>query len=148
VKPLVIRYHVRVPQYAQRTGRRLFFQPGFFEQGAGATFSTANRTYAIAFPFAWSEQDDITIDLPNGLELESPEVPTPIRSGAIASLDIRMGTTAEGRMLQYQRRFSFGGNGSLLFPAVQYGRLKELFDALDQRNASALTLRESSAPAR
>src|SRR6185436_17849734 len=32
-KPLTVRYHVRFPQYAQRTGTRLFFQPGFFQRG-------------------------------------------------------------------------------------------------------------------
>ena len=146
VKPLAIRYHIRVPQYAQRTGRRLFFQPGFFEHSAAATFSSGSRAHPISFPFAWSEQDDITIEFPNGFELETPEAPGNLASGDFANLEIRM--TTNGRSLHYERRFSFGANGSLLFPATQYGRLKGLFDAFDQRNAAALTLRESSAPAR
>lgn len=147
-KPMVLRYHIRVPQYAQRTGRRLFFQPGFFEQGASATFSSASRTYPVSFPFAWSEQDDVSIVLPNGFELESPEAPANLKSGDMASLEIKMATIADGRTLHYERRFSFGGNGALLFPATDYRRLKDLFDAFHQRNTSALTLREISAPAR
>jgi hypothetical protein len=148
VQPLAVRYHVRVPQYAQRTGRRLFFQPGFFEHSAAATFSSGSRTYPISFPFAWSEQDNVTIELPSGFELETPEAPANLRSGEFASLEIKMTTTAQGRALNYERRFSVGGNGALLIPATEYGKLKGLFDAFDQRNASALTLRESSAQAR
>ena len=49
IKPLVLRYHVKVPQYAQRTGRRLFFQPGFFEQGAPQTFSSATVSFRSIF---------------------------------------------------------------------------------------------------
>src|SRR5205823_4586991 len=30
VRPLVYLYHIRVPEYAQRTGKRLFLQPAFF----------------------------------------------------------------------------------------------------------------------
>jgi hypothetical protein len=146
VKPLSIRYHVKVPQYAQRTGKRLFFQPGFFEQGTGATFSSGSRTYDISFPFAWSEQDDVTIEFPSGFELETPEAPASLQAPNVASLAIKMAT--DGRVLRYERRFSFGGNGALVFPAAQYVHLKKLFDEFDLRNASALTLRESSAPAR
>src|SRR5260370_31525989 len=38
-RPLVFSYHVKVPGYAQRTGKRLFLQPGFFTHGAGPLFS-------------------------------------------------------------------------------------------------------------
>jgi len=32
VRPFRYKYHVRVPEYAQRTGKRLFLQPAFFEK--------------------------------------------------------------------------------------------------------------------
>lgn len=31
-KPFRYKYHVRIPEYAQRTGKRLFFQPGYFHK--------------------------------------------------------------------------------------------------------------------
>jgi hypothetical protein len=145
-KPIILRYHVRVPQYAQRTGRRLFFQPGFFEQGASAIFASATRTHAVSFPHAWSEQDDLTIEFPTGFELESPEAPANIGAGSAASLEVKMST--DGRALRYERKFSFGGRGALLFPVSQYKALKDLFDAFHQRSTLALTLRESSAAPR
>ena len=38
-RPFVYSFHVRVPGYAPRTGKRLFLQPSFFERGVGALFS-------------------------------------------------------------------------------------------------------------
>ena len=58
VKPFVYTYHVRVPGYAQRTGKRLFLQPGFFTHGTGPLFSTSDRKYPIYFHYPWSETDN------------------------------------------------------------------------------------------
>ena len=33
VKPFIYAFHVKVPGYAQRTGKRLFLQPAFFQRG-------------------------------------------------------------------------------------------------------------------
>lgn len=147
VKPLTVRYHVKVPQYGQRTGRRLFFQPGFFKQGEAQEFATTGRKYPIYFHYSWAEEDDITIEVPQGFELESPEIPGPVKAGEVASLEIKMSGTADFRTLHYQRKFSFGG-GRILFPAAQYPDLKQVFDAFYQRDTFALTLREASASAR
>jgi len=143
-----VRYHVRVPQYAQRTGRRLFFQPGFFDQGTSAVFTSANRTFAVSFPHPWSEQDDLTIELPAGFELENPEAPAGVRAGNAASLEVKM--SMDGRTLKYERKFVFGGGTGtpLLFPPSQYKTLKDVFDMFHQRNTASLTLREISAAPR
>ena len=65
MKPFIYKYHVRVPEYAQRTGKRLFLQPGFFLKGIDPMFSAGTRRYPIYFHYPWSEEDKITIDLPN-----------------------------------------------------------------------------------
>ena len=148
-KPFIMNYHIRVPQYAQRTGRRLFFQPGFFEKGEGAIFTGSSRKYPVYFPFSWAEEDDITIDLPQGFELESADAPAPARVPDILSLETKMAVTLDGHTLHYDRKFSFGGTQNLLFPAAQYGGVKQIFDKVYEVNSHMLTLRESnSAPAR
>jgi Domain of Unknown Function with PDB structure (DUF3857) len=147
VKPLVVRYHIKVPQYAQRTGRRLFFQPGFFEQGVPQTFSSASRKYPIYFHYPWSEVDDITIDLPQGFELENPEAPGNAKVGEVANLEIRIATTTDSRSLHYERKFSFGGQ-SILFPQTAYNSLKQVFDTFYKLDTFAMTLREASAQAK
>ncbi len=67
-KPFVYQYKVRVPNYAQKTGKRLFLQPGFFEYGTNPMFATATRKYDIYFHYPWSEVDKIEIELPKGFE--------------------------------------------------------------------------------
>ncbi len=47
VKPFVCSFHVRVPGYAQRTGKRLFFQPAFFQYGKSPRFSATERKYDV-----------------------------------------------------------------------------------------------------
>ena len=43
LKPFTYQYHVRVPGYAQRTGKRIFIQPEFFEHGMPAVFTASDR---------------------------------------------------------------------------------------------------------
>ncbi|HKR59106.1 MAG TPA: DUF3857 domain-containing protein, partial [Pyrinomonadaceae bacterium] len=38
IKPFMYAYHIRIPGYAQRTGKRLFFEPAFFQHGVGPLF--------------------------------------------------------------------------------------------------------------
>ena len=57
VKPLVYSYNIRIPGYAQRTGKRIFVQPAFFQYGVKPLFSSATRKYAIYFHYPWSEDD-------------------------------------------------------------------------------------------
>ena len=51
LKPFIYSYHVRVPGYAQRTGKRIFFQPGYFSHGAGSLFSSATRKHDVYFNY-------------------------------------------------------------------------------------------------
>jgi hypothetical protein len=145
LKPLIIRYHLKVPQYAQRTGRRLFFQPGFFKHGEGAVFSSADRKYPVYFHYAWSEEDDISIEIPPGFEFENPENPGGVRAAEVASLAIQMSLDSASRKLRYSRNFAFGMNATLLFPVSAYSAVKEMFEAIEQRDSFSLTLRDSSA---
>ncbi|MDQ2745867.1 MAG: hypothetical protein M3T96_01235, partial [Acidobacteriota bacterium] len=75
-KPLTYIFNVRVPNYAQRTGKRLFIQPGFFEYGTEAVFSSATRVNQIYFPYPWSENDEIVIALPNNFSLDNADAPS------------------------------------------------------------------------
>src|SRR6267143_5472107 len=51
LKPFVYAYHVRVPGYAQRTGKRLFLQPAYFEHGQTELFPASGRRQSIYFHF-------------------------------------------------------------------------------------------------
>lgn len=141
-KPFVYAYHVRVPGYAQRTGKRLFLQPAFFQKGIGAMFPASTRKLAIYFHYAWKEEDTITIELPSGFALDNADVPAPLKAGDVADYKVWMGVTAKGDELQFKRTFSFN---SLIFPATSYAPLKQVFDLIHEGDNHTITLKQAAA---
>jgi hypothetical protein len=150
-KPFVYAYHVRVPGYAQRTGKRLFLQPGFFERGSGSPFSANDRRNDVYFHYSWSEHDHIIIELPPGFVLDSPDAPAPITpqlTQQMCAQNIRLGVTKDGHTLVYDRDFFFGGGlggNLLLFRLPVYPTLKRLFEMIDQGNNHTITLKQNVA---
>lgn len=150
LKPFAYVYHVRVVGYAQRTGKRLFLQPGFFTHGIGPLFSANERKNQVYFHYPWSEQEHTTIDLPAGFSLDSPDVPAPITPAMTQNLceqKIKMAVTTDGHTLIYDRSFFFGGGGNILFPVRSYPVLKQLFDVINKNNNHTITLKQGAATA-
>ncbi|MEJ7849483.1 MAG: DUF3857 domain-containing protein [Pyrinomonadaceae bacterium] len=142
-KPLVHQYKIRVPGYAQKTGKRLFIQPGFFEHGSDSLFSSASRKYDIFFRYPWSESDKIAIELPAGFDLDNADAPAPIADPQkIASLNIKLAIDKTKPTLKYERQFHFGGGGNVLFPAAAYPAVKGLFDAFQKSETHTITLKQ------
>jgi hypothetical protein len=142
VKPLRATYKVRVPGYAQRTGKRLFLRPGYFQRGRAPTFPRSERLHPVYFHFPWAEEDEVAIDLPEGFSLESPDAPAPLSAGDLSEYSVRL-SVARGRQLRYQRKFFFGGKGRLVFDPDLYPTLKSFFDAIHKSDDHALTLRQA-----
>jgi hypothetical protein len=143
-KPFGYQYKVRVPNYAQKTGKRLFLQPGFFEYGANPLFSTATRKYDIFFHYPWSEVDNIEIELPKGFTLDNADTPAEVAdSNKIGSLRIDMSISSDGSLLKYNRKFHFGGGNNTLFPATAYQQLKNMFDSFHKSDTHAVSLKET-----
>jgi Domain of Unknown Function with PDB structure (DUF3857)/Transglutaminase-like superfamily len=125
-------YHVRVPGYAQRTGRRLLFQPGYFQQGEPALFSSNTRINDVFFPYAWTEVDTITIELPPSFQLEDAEQPKPVAAGSSGKHVLEVQMTPDGRTLKYSRLQSFGTDQKLSYPASEYSNIKRIFDVFHE----------------
>jgi hypothetical protein len=133
---------VRVPNYAQRTGKRLFFQPAFFHKGIGAMFSAGERKYPIYFHFPWSEEDVITLTLPKGYVLDNADRPSPIAAGTVSKYEVKMGITKDQTTLAYNRTFFFGGEDSILFDVEHYPTIKRLFDEVNRGDNHMITLKQ------
>ncbi len=143
-KPFVYQYKVRVPNYAQKTGKRIFLQPGFFEYGENPLFSTATRKYDVYFNYPWSETDDIEIELPKNFALDNADAPASLADPqGISLLDIKMGVDNVTNTIKYRRKFHFGGGGSILFPSRTYQNLKALFDEFHKSDTHTITLKQN-----
>lgn len=148
-KPFVYAFKLRVPGYASRTGKRIFLQPNVFERSVKPLFENGGRRYEVYFEYPYSERDEITIDLPAGYELESPDKPAPLRdSSGISSDEIQIGVSADKCSLVYKRSFMFGGGGNLRFQTGSYLALKKLFEAFHRANTHSMTLRQTAATAK
>jgi hypothetical protein len=144
VKPFTYRYHIKVPGYAQRTGKRLFLQPAFFQHGYGPLFSASTRKYPVYFHYPWLENDEISLHLPQGFTLDNADAPAPFSGGAVGDYKATIGITKDGHGMIYKRRFFFGGAGNILFPVNVYPQIKEFFDALNKQDGHTITLKQAA----
>jgi hypothetical protein len=143
-QPLVISYHVRFPGYAQRTGKRIFLQPAFFQYGRGPLFATAGRTYPVYFHYPWSENDLVEIAMPKGYALDNADAPAPFGSGNISEYKPSLSVASDGSLLVYKRRFFFGGGGNLLYPVEAYSRVKQYFDTVHKQDSHTVALKQAA----
>lgn len=142
-KPLVYSYKVRIANYAQKTGKRLIFQPGYFEYGISPLFPMTARTNNIYFSYPWSEQDDIEISLPENFAPDTPDAPAEVFDGGKTGyLKIGIGMAKTENKLFYTRKFYFGSGKSLLFPANLYPVIKDLFDLFHKADSHLITLKQ------
>jgi hypothetical protein len=142
-QPLTFSYEVKIPGYAQKTGKRLFLQPSFFEYGAPAVFSTDTRKYDIFFRYPWSEKDEISFELPKGFTLDSPDAPPRTAdSNGVGVLNVQMSVDQANNVLYYKRDFYFGARSNVYFKKEFYKALKTLFDRFNQADSHTITLKQ------
>ena len=141
-KPFTYSYKFKYPGYAERTGKRLFVQPAFFQKGVGPMFSTSARQHDIYFNYAWTEDDAINIELPEGYSLDNAEAPNSFTIGQIGDYKVRLAITKDAKTLIYERKFKFEG---MLFPKTTYSELKRAFDQIHQQDNHAVTLKQGAA---
>jgi len=144
VKPVVVKFKVTVPGYATRTGKRILFQPAFFERNLGARFTESKRRWNIYFDYPWSEDDQVSIELPEGWELDQPIAPGGNTIKDLSEYSVSVGKTRDGRKIVYQRKFDWGRNMNILTPVAAYDTLKKVFDYVQQQDNFALTLKAAS----
>jgi Domain of Unknown Function with PDB structure (DUF3857)/Transglutaminase-like superfamily len=144
-KPLVCTYDIRVAGYAQKTGKRLFLQPSFFEHGKSALFPNADRKYDVYFHYPWSESDNIEVALPAGYTLDNAERPQGFNASGVIDYNVEMGVTKDQHTLVINRKFFFGGGGTIVLPVASYAQLKAIFDRLQKSDEHTITLKQGAA---
>jgi hypothetical protein len=148
VKPMVVKHKLTVPGYATRTGRRILLQPAFFQRNAAPRFTESSRKWDVYFDYGWSEEDEVTIDLPEGWELDQPTVPTGSKFGSIGSYTVQVQKTTDGRKLIYRRHFEFGRDQTLMLSASAYGQVKKVFDFIQDQDNYTISLKPGAANGR
>lgn len=138
--PYTVSFHVRVRGYAQRVGKRLVFEPSFFEQGSSPDFPASERKFPVAFAYPWSVLDSVVIRLPDSLAVEGAASTEPLYLGPAAEYRVSLTPSEDGRSLCYRRSFVFGRDGAINFPVEQYSNLKRAFEACAERDGLSVSL--------
>jgi len=142
-RPLIQHFKVRIPAYAQKTGKRLFFQPGFFESGESPLFSSADRKFDIFFAYPWSENDTIEIKYPSNFDLDNGDSPAAVFDNSkITSDTVSIKVDKTNSVIFYNRQFYFGEGGRVLFKSNYYAPLKSLWDAINKTDTHQLSLKQ------
>lgn len=153
IKPFTYICHVKVPNYATRTGKRLFLQPAFFQFGEAAKFTSNDRRYPLYFKFPYTEQSEVQIDLPAGYALDNAESPGSFNAENVFKYDVSIGVTKDQASLIYKRKLSVNGiNGPnginvMLFPVNSYSAIKQVFDTIHKEDNHQITLKFNAATA-
>ncbi len=141
-QPLRAEYHLAAPGYAQRTGKRLLFQPNVFRRAQNTPFTSSDRTTLVEFPYAWKEMDDVDIILPAGFSIDNADNPGGFSMGASGGYVLQM-TYSKGTPLIFKthREFTFGDGGTLYVDPPNYPQLKKIFDAVRTRDTHSISLK-------
>lgn len=143
-KPLIYTFNIRVPSYAERTGKRLLLSPNIFKRNALPEFRSGSRKYDISFGYGWMEQDEITFKLPKGFMIESSDMPDPVKENAFSVVHQSVLTAAyDNSAINYKRKMAFEGTNGLVFSRSNYPRIKQTFDLLSKADAHAISLRQN-----
>jgi hypothetical protein len=143
-QPYSLRFKIRVPGYAQKTGSRLFMQPAVIQRGAQALLTETPRRFSIHFPFPWSEQDTIALQLPADYEVESNETPQAVglNNGSAAMYAPKLVVDPNARRATFTRTFFVAGDSAIFYPAEAYAQWKNFFTAVRAADDFTLSLRK------
>lgn len=141
--PVVLRYKVTIPGYAEAAGQRLVLTPSYFTRGVPAAFTAPERKQMLFWRHGWVDEDDIEFVLPPTLEIEQANSPRGIaEQNGLLLAKYDLGFSPRRHTLVYKRRFAFDvQKGGQLFPKETYPLFKNLFDELATDDKHSVVLR-------
>lgn len=139
--PLVAQFRIRCP-YVVAAGKRLMISEHLFQVNEKPRFPAAQRTSPVYFRVPWQEADEVHMELPPGMEVESLPPDDSIKL-AYALYQVRHKQEAPNKI--FSRRDFIMGQG--VFPADEYKEIKAFFDKVESDDGQAALLRVSTSVA-
>jgi hypothetical protein len=128
--------------FAQTVGKRLLVPAALFRTARQQeAFHHAERKYAVYFPFAYQELDNLILQAPEGYLPESVPVATDVKLSSTRFLTSRSFADS-----QFVSKRALVVNG-IMFPVAQYPELKGFFDKVLAADQEQLVLQSTVATA-
>ncbi len=142
-QPLTITFQLKVPEYADRTGSRLFVQPSVFEKNTKPLFRNAERRTEMLFHHQYLDEDDIQITHPEGYQLEAGSAPGLVDMLGAGEYHNAIRYSRTKRQISYERRQRLD---AIIIAKAHYARVKQVFEQINAADQHALTLRRVEEP--
>jgi hypothetical protein len=130
--PIVVAFDVELPSLGSVAGSRTILPLSVFAASSKNPFIAAQRKYPIVFPQSRMEEDDVTLQMPEGYAVES--LPKGV-NWDVGAATFKTTYAADGKSVHFTRAFQLHAR---LFDATAYGPIRKFFSAVtaaDQEQA-------------
>jgi hypothetical protein len=141
-EPLQVRYKIEVPSFASHAGKRLLIPAALFRTTKQRlAFQHKERKYAVYFPYAFNEMDNVILQVPDGYTAESVPVAQDVKLAAT-----RFVTARSFANNQFVSKRALVVNG-IIFRISEYPELKGFFDKVQGADEEQLVLQSAAVSA-
>ncbi|MGH9420816.1 MAG: transglutaminase domain-containing protein, partial [Thermoanaerobaculia bacterium] len=140
-EPFVISATVELPSAASLVGSRTMVPLAIFAAAQRNPFASEQRKTAVYFHYAYDVQDDVTLNVPAGYDVESVPVPTNVDMGGLRYL------TTYGKSdgtVRLARKVSVD---TLIVGRDQYPQVRTFFSKTAAADQEQVILRKAASPA-
>ena len=130
------RFKVEIPAFAAAAGKRMVLPAFFFPTLQKNMFTSQMRKYPIVFPYPFTEDDEISLKLPEGYVVEEPPYR---RKAGLSYAGYEINTVLQDRLLVTKRKMRLDG---LQFPPDKYEELKNFFSVVQKGDGGQAVLRQ------
>ena len=138
-EPLRAEASIRLPNYAARTGRRLLVPFGVLQSNRSYPFQQTQRKHEVYVRYPFQVLDDVTIELPAGVEIENLPAPQKVTQD-FGRLETEI--QQEGNRLRLKQQFILE---KIVITREKYSRLRSFYDRMRSANEENLVLRFAEA---
>ncbi len=135
-EPLTAIFSIEVPEYASVAGKRLLVPSALFQPKRASLFKSGARKYPVYFHYAFSEQDQITMEIPEGY---SAETLATAQAAKTTYASYKSQSSMEGKRLHMDRALQFNG---VLFQPDRYNDLRDFFGKVQAGDEAQSVLRQ------
>jgi hypothetical protein len=131
-------FTVRVPNYGISTGKRLLAPVGIFQTGQRPVFQNARRIHPVYFHYPFRQVDEIELQLPAGLKVES--LPQP-RSQTPPFGRYEISSQNDHGVVRINRRVVMDG---IIFRTDSYAELRAFYNGMRAGDEQQIVLQSSA----
>lgn len=137
--PLTAVFNVEVPEFASAAGKRLMVPTALFQPKQKRVLKSKTRKFPVYYNYAFSEDDHMNLQLPEGYTLETLALP---QTAATKFARYKTGANTTGPYLNLERSLRFNG---VFFQPDRYEELRDFFAKVQAGDELQTVVRQSPA---